>query len=227
MSKKRPFQGGMWFQKQIDQRTRASLVILEEQFASEHTSDTNEQLLEYLRSCSRELGHTPNIREVIGGRYIVERFGDWLIAVRRAGLPAAKKGPSPVNCEIYKREFQQQKQLFQEQRRTRRSHKDLAAAARQQERAQEKEKRAAAEEIWMTGHHTDTDWQLLDYIRQCAMELGHTPVKKEVLGSALILERFGSWATALVLAGLELPQGMKLPSKNELEAARKRLVERD
>ena len=79
----------------------------------------------------------------------------------------------------------------------------------------------------MTGHHTDTDWQLLDYIRQCAMELGHTPVKKEVLGSALIRERFGSWATALVLAGLELPQGMKLPSKFELEAARKRLVERD
>ena len=101
----------MWFQKQIDQRTRASLVILEEQFASEHTSDTNEQRLEYLRSCSRELGHTPNIREVIGGRYIVERFG--------------------------------------------------------------------------------------------------------------------SWAAALVLADLELPQGMKLPSKNELEAARKRLVERD
>ena len=227
MSRNHPFQGEMWVQKQIDQRTRASLAVLEEKFAADHGSDTKEQLLAYLRSCARDLGHTPNIREVIGGRYITERFGDWLIAVRTAGLPVPGKSPSLANCEIYRREFQKQKQLFQEQRRTARAERAQAAAARLQERAQEKEERSVAEVAWKKAHIGDTDTQLLDYVRQCALELGHTPVKKEVLGNELIRERFGFWAATLVLAELELPQGMKPLSKKELETVRRKLAERD
>ena len=223
MSKAHPFQGGKWFQKQIDQRVRASLVLLEKQFPVKHHSDMDTQLLEYLRECACELGHTPNSREVIGGTYIAARFGDWLIAVRKAGLPMPKKAPSLTQCMIYKQEFQRQGKLFQAQQQTKRENRTNAKAARTLEQTQEKEKRAVSEAAWKAGHHSKTDQQLLDYIRQCAIDLGHVPVKKEVLGSELIRERFGSWAAALVLADLQLPQGMKPPSNKDVAQARQRL----
>lgn len=57
---------------------------------------TDEELLTYLRKCAEELGHVPYSNEVVGGRYISQRFGGWGMAIYRAGLPELKgvKGPT-------------------------------------------------------------------------------------------------------------------------------------
>ena len=54
-------------------------------------------------------------------------------------------------------------------------------------------------------HAADTDAQLLDYLRTCAVTLGHTPYPKEIVGGNLLLMRFGTWENALRLAKLPQP----------------------
>lgn len=57
---------------------------------------TDEELLTYLCECAETLGRVPYSNEVVGGRYIAQRFGGWGMAVYRAGLPELKgvKGPT-------------------------------------------------------------------------------------------------------------------------------------
>lgn len=57
---------------------------------------TDEELLTYLRECAETLGHVPYSNEVVGGKYISQRFGGWGMAIYRAGLPELKgvKGPT-------------------------------------------------------------------------------------------------------------------------------------
>ena len=57
---------------------------------------TDEELLTYLCECAETLGHVPYSNEVVGGRYISQRFGGWGMAIYRAGLPELKgvKGPT-------------------------------------------------------------------------------------------------------------------------------------
>ena len=61
-----------------------------------HCNMTDEELLSYLRQCALELGHTPYSYEVVGGKYLSQRFGGWGMAIYRAGLPELKgvKGPT-------------------------------------------------------------------------------------------------------------------------------------
>ena len=42
----------------------------EEQFREQHKSDTDAQLLQYLRACTLRLHHTPWPGEILGGIYI-------------------------------------------------------------------------------------------------------------------------------------------------------------
>lgn len=57
---------------------------------------TDEELLTYLCECAETLGHVPYSNEVVGGRYISQRFGGWGMAIYCAGLPELKgvKGPT-------------------------------------------------------------------------------------------------------------------------------------
>lgn len=57
---------------------------------------TDEELLTYLCECAETLGHVPYSNEVVGGKYISQRFGGWGMAIYRAGLPELKgvKGPT-------------------------------------------------------------------------------------------------------------------------------------
>ena len=57
---------------------------------------SDDEILEYLRTCAEALGHVPYSNEVVGGRYISQRFGGWGMAIYRAGLPELKgvKGPT-------------------------------------------------------------------------------------------------------------------------------------
>lgn len=49
------------------------------------------------------------------------------------------------------------------------------------------------------------DAWLLNYLREQAAELGHTPVKGEIIGGEMIARRFGGWPNALAKAGLPEP----------------------
>ena len=61
------------------------------------------------------------------------------------------------------------------------------------------------EDAFLEQHRNDPEASLLRYIQENALRLGHTPHEKEILGSELILLRFGSWQEALCKAGLSPP----------------------
>jgi len=59
---------------------RMVLQALEQQermFREEHESDTDTELLMYLRACAIRLHHSPWPGEIVGGSYIEERFESW------------------------------------------------------------------------------------------------------------------------------------------------------
>ena len=51
---------------------------------------SDDEILEYLRTCAEALGHSPYSYEVEGGRYIAGRFVCWSIALTEAGLQLPK-----------------------------------------------------------------------------------------------------------------------------------------
>ena len=96
------------------QNQEASRIALEAQKAreerdkawgQEHRRDTDEQLSEYLRQCARELGHSPFMKEVVGGVYIAKRFVCWPLALTVANLPLPQgmQAPGKKDMEKYRR----------------------------------------------------------------------------------------------------------------------------
>ena len=121
----------------------------------------------------------------------------------------------------YKEEYKRHAKLFKNERKI--QAEERASHARSSSLNAQAERAALAERDreWAAEHETDTDEELLDYLRQCAAELGHTPVRREVLGSTYITERFGSWSVALTVAGLYLPK-KKRPRQTALDAYAKK-----
>ena len=70
----------------------------------------------------------------------------------------------------------------------------------------------AREEEFRKEHSDDTNGQLIAYLRQCTVELQHTPWPGEILGGTVIVQRFGSWEKALSAARLPPPRGENKPS---------------
>ena len=68
-----------------------------------------------------------------------------------------------------------------------------------------KEALDAQEQEFARSRGNDSDEQLLAYLRFCAKHLGHTPWPREIVGGALIEQRFGSWETARMKAELPKP----------------------
>ena len=217
---------GNFLDEMLAKRTRKELTDREEAFREEHAGDTDDELLEYLRLCALELGHTPNSCEIIGGSCIQERFGTWSRAVRFAGLPRPGTPPKPENRKIYRDEYEKQRRLFLREKRERKKEKEIENQLRRQKAEEDGRLRQLREEAFAEAHGDYTDEQLLDYLRDFAARLGRTPYRKEVPGGDTIQKRFGSWPVALILAGLELPRDMKPPKPKELNAARKKLLER-
>lgn len=109
-------QNHSWYEKKLDRRVRISLQKKEDRFAQEHKADTDEQLLDYLHRFAKELGHTPNACEIIGGRLIEKRFGDWNRAVLLAGLSWPQSAPPMQSRLIYRQERKLQEQMFTKER---------------------------------------------------------------------------------------------------------------
>lgn len=211
------------YQKKLDARVRASLLKKENRFAQKHKEDTNAQLLECLHMFTKELGRTPNACEIIGGRFIEKRFGNWNRVVLLAGLPWPRKAPPMQQRLIYRKEKARQALMFKQERV---ATKEEREAARQQKAEADRLMRQTKLEqdlVWGQRHEKDTDEQLLQYLRDCAEMLGHTPVVREVEGGGYIAKRFINWPLALHLAQLPLPKGMLPMKEKDLKKYHQRL----
>ena len=224
MSEKRMrnrFRGDLWLEQHVDQRAKAVLQEKQETFEKEHQTDTEEQLLDYVRQEAAKLRYTPNPGDLIGGPYIYKRFGNWERVVALCGLPKPGKMPPMKSRTIYKEEYKRQLELFRQERRAQQKIRSEAVQARKEQAKLEEEARAERDRLWGEAHENDTDEQLLEHLRQCAERLGHSPVKAEVEGGNYIAKRFVTWPLALKLAGLPLPKGMKPAGNKDVNAYRR------
>ena len=202
------FQGDAWFEKKLNTRVREALKDKEALFARQHRNDSVDQLLEYVHQFAKELGHTPNACEMIGGSFIQQRVGDWLQVVLLAGLPWPRKAPPMDARLIYKQEYKRQAALLRQERTELRKARDISQQQKAADRNKQKQELLERDMEWGREHEEDTDEQLLEYLRRCAAELGHSPVCREVVGGNYIAKRFVTWPVALTLADLELPKGI-------------------
>ena len=88
----------------------------ERQFAQEHASDTDKQLLAYLEEQAMLLGYSPRRKEIVGWRILEERFGDWETAVVRAGLPAPEKRYPVTKLPRIQEEIERQKDAYRQKK---------------------------------------------------------------------------------------------------------------
>ena len=211
------FRGDIRFQNRVREQTHAALQQQEIEFAKNHKQDTDEQLLEYVCAFSKAFGRTPNACEIIGGRYISSRFQGWEAVVATARLPEPGRPASVENRLIYKQEYKHQEKLVREaylkeksEGRVLRQQKNAEGQARVQEQ-QERDR------LWAEAHKADSDELLLEYVKETAAQLGHSPLSKEVPGATYIAKRFGSWALVLHLAGQPMPEGVEPPNPKTLK----------
>lgn len=216
-NKNKRFDAQEYVNRQLEMRTNAALNQKNKQFALEHAHDTDEQLLCYVTRFAKENGYTPHMNDIIGGGFIARRFGGWAHVIQMANLP--KPGPSGSSKygKIYKEELRAQTKLRKKEKERKKnarvSAKEENARIAQEERNLRKERDFA----WGDEHADDTDEQLLDYVRECAAEMGQTPRMKEVLGGEYIRERIGGWALVCTLADIPLPRELKPPKAKEVQ----------
>jgi len=220
------FNGEEWFRQQVNLRTKEGLAQKQEAFAREHKDSTDEELLTLVRLCADALGKTPNAGEIIGGPYIAARFGSWGRVVKLANLPMPEKIAPMRERYIYKEEYRHQASLFRQERVAAKEARTQQHRERARQAAEAQKEQRARDMLWGEAHTQDTDEQLLDYVRTCAAQLGHTPVIKDVTGAYYISERFGSWSLVLTCARLPLPPGMDPPKPKTLRAYREKHARR-
>ena len=220
------FDAQAYVNQQLELRTNAALKEKNVQFAQDHAHTSKRELLDYVIACAKDLGHSPHNDEVIGGSFIAERFGNWLKVLEKAGLPYCGRAPAPNKRKIYREELKNQAKLRrQEKEKLKAQRSGFQKPPVQEQQPQEDRKTTAEEEkklrkardmAWGAEHENDTDEQLIDYLKQCAKELGYTPRKKDVVGSEYICKRIGSWALVCTLAEIPLPPELKPPKKKEI-----------
>ena len=109
--------GARVLQRIAEERTIAALRDKNTLCAKEHAKVTDEELIKYLRQCALSLGHSPNMDEVIGGRFIAYRFDGWTKAISAARLPLPQTSPELRRRKIYKDELKRQMKLLTQERR--------------------------------------------------------------------------------------------------------------
>ena len=70
----------------IRKMVQQALAAQEESFADVHASDSDEQLIQYIKEQTAILGYTPRYKEVIGWQLMEQRFGSWEEALKKANL---------------------------------------------------------------------------------------------------------------------------------------------
>ena len=171
MSKKEKvpyFDHNRWREQKLKAMVNVAMKEKNAAFLEEHRNDTDEQLLDYLRTCARKLGHTPHPGEIYGSYLLTQRFSGWANAVSAAGLTNPVHQLSREQCRIYTDELRTQERMFKENR-----EKDKATRkAANQEKAElahaEKQARLERDTRWGEANCHMTDEELLTYLRKCA-----------------------------------------------------------
>ena len=136
--------GNNYHDKLIKIRVNKALAKKEAQFAEDHKNDTDQELIFYLHTQALLIHHTPRKREIIGWRYISERFGGWELAISKSGLKPCRDAGPISECALYKEETALQEKLYKEHK----IHKKQIAAQRRVKIAQQQE----AEAKWRAEH---------------------------------------------------------------------------
>ncbi len=100
----------------INRMVRESLEQKEEDFAIAHALDSDTELLIYLRQCAAELRHSPWPREIVGWKYLTERFEDWNEMLRRAHLPMPTTPNKVSSFQLVLEETKYQKQVYRQKK---------------------------------------------------------------------------------------------------------------
>ena len=106
----------------------------EQEFRTVHQCDSDAELLQYLRSCAQQLHHTPWPREIIGGSFLVERFGSWKRALILAKLPEPVTDDKVTTFLRVRKETERQKEIYKQ----RKAEKKLQSAKRRAEQERKK-----------------------------------------------------------------------------------------
>lgn len=104
------------YQATIQRMVAEALNAKEEQFASEHSLDTDVQLAAYLRQCALEMKYTPHAKEIVGWQYLLERFGTWEQAIRAAQLPLPTTPNTPSKFQLVLDEYEHQQALYRQKK---------------------------------------------------------------------------------------------------------------
>ena len=104
------------YQTAIQRMVNQALEEKETQFAAEHAADTNVQLLQYLCECAKTLGHTPYPKEIIGGKYILDRFETWENAWQAAKLPRPTTANKISTFALVVQETRHQEEVYRQKK---------------------------------------------------------------------------------------------------------------
>ena len=104
------------YESAIRRMVREAFDAQEQEFASKRGSDSEEQLIAYLQSCSSILGHTPWPREIVGGSLIEQRFEGWENVLRQAKLPPPVTPDKETAFARYLDETERQKAVYREKK---------------------------------------------------------------------------------------------------------------
>ena len=119
------YHGSEKFNQLVEVRTFAALKEKHKQFAIEYAQASLSELLDYVRHCAKDLGHSPAMTEVIGGSFIAYRFEGWNEVIRQLGLPRPNTPPDSKRRKIFKDEFRcQARRLKQEKNASREKRKE-------------------------------------------------------------------------------------------------------
>ena len=100
----------------IKRMVRESLEQKEEDFAIAHAQDSDAELFIYLRRCAAELQHSPWPKEIVGWKYLTERFGDWGEMLKKAYLPMPNTPNKPSAFLLTILETEDQKQIYRQRK---------------------------------------------------------------------------------------------------------------
>ena len=96
----------------IRKMVQESLAKQEEEFRQQHEADTDAQLLMYLRTWAIRLHHTPWPGEIVGGSFLLERFGSWNRALTLAKLSPPQTVNQSQSFARVKEETERQKEIY-------------------------------------------------------------------------------------------------------------------
>jgi hypothetical protein len=135
-----------------------------------------------------------------------------------AGPSSAGSSSGLKSGKAFKQELERQKKEFLEEKRVVRESRQLERAVTRAAAEKDEQRSVLIDQEFAERHAEDTDEQLLEYLRQCALELGHPPTTREIIGGSYISERFVAWRIALWRAELPMAKGMQPPTESEKRA---------